>query len=231
MKILYVIPARGGSKGIQHKNVKPLNGKPLIYYSIDVARQLTDDSNICVSTDDDEIIKVVEDYGLKVPFKRPSNLATDTATTNDVLQHALEFYEKNGINYDIVVLLQPTSPLRKSYQVKEALELFNEQLDMVVSVKESLSASVLCIENDNGFLELFLNKSGSRRQELTGYYEYNGAIYIINIQSIKKKKLSGFTKKRKYVMDEISSIDIDTPLDWMLVETILNQLPVNIAHY
>ena len=91
MKILYIIPARGGSKGIPHKNIKLLNGKPLIYYTIDVARQLTTDDHICVSTDDDEIIEVVENYGLKVPFIRPDYLATDTSTTNDVLLHAINF--------------------------------------------------------------------------------------------------------------------------------------------
>ena len=224
MKILYVIPARGGSKGIPHKNIKLLNGKPLIYYSIHVARQLTDDSNICVSTDDDEIIRVVEDYGLKVPFKRPDQLATDTATTNDVLLHAVDFYEKKGIHYHVVILLQPTSPLRTSIQVKEALELYNEQLDMVVSVKESYAASVICAENEVGFLEFCFNKSGSRRQEMTPYYEYNGAIYVINIANLKKKELGGFTNKKKYVMDEISSIDIDTTLDWIIAESIINQV-------
>ena len=112
MKILYIIPARGGSKGIPHKNIKPLNGKPLIYYTIDVARQLTSDENICVSSDDAEIIQAVEDYGLKVPFKRPDHLSTDTATTNDVLLHALNFYQSKGINYEVIILLQPTSPLR-----------------------------------------------------------------------------------------------------------------------
>ena len=91
MNILVIIPARGGSKGIPHKNVKELNGKPLICYSIDAARQLTTDENICVSTDDDVIIKVVEDYGLKVHFKRPAELATDCAGTNGVLLHAWSF--------------------------------------------------------------------------------------------------------------------------------------------
>lgn len=218
MKILYVIPARGGSKGIPHKNIKLLNGKPLIYYSIDVARQLTTDDNICVTTDDDEIIDVVESYGLKVPFKRPDYLATDTATTNDVLLHAVNFYETNGKYYDVVVLLQPTSPLRKSVQVEEAFDLYNEELDMVVSVKQSHAASVLCSENKNGFLEFCFNKTGSRRQDLSSYYEYNGAIYVINIERLKEKGLSNFTAKKKYVMDEISSVDIDTNLDWAVVE-------------
>lgn len=224
MKILYVIPARGGSKGIPHKNIKLLNGKPLIYYSIDVARQMTSDENICVSTDDNEIIEVVESYGLKVPFKRPDHLATDTATTNDVLLHAINFYETKGFFYDVVVLLQPTSPLRKISQVREALDLYSPDLDMVVSVKESHSASIICTENKNGYLEFCFNKSGSRRQDLLTYYEYNGAIYIINVDRLKEKGLGGFIIKKKYVMDEFSSTDIDTPLDWIITEEIIKQV-------
>lgn len=228
MKILYVIPARGGSKGIPHKNIKPLSGKPLIYYSIDVARLLTDDENICVTTDDDKIIDIVEKYGLKVPFKRPHCLATDEATTNDVLLHVIEYYERKGEYYDVLVLLQPTSPLRKAVQVQEALKLYDDKLDMVVSVKESHAASVICSENENGFLEFYFNKKSSRRQELSSYYEYNGAIYIINIESLKKKGLSGFTKKKKYVMDEVSSFDIDTPLEWFLVELLIKKNNFNL---
>ena len=120
MKILVIIPARGGSKGITHKNIKPLNGKPLIHYTIDEAREIVSDEDICVSTDDPEIIKCVEDYGLKVPFVRPKELATDTAGTYEVLLHALNFYEKQGRHYDVVLLLQNTSPFRKADQIKEA---------------------------------------------------------------------------------------------------------------
>ena len=108
MKILVIIPARGGSKGIPHKNIKPLNGKPLIHYTIDEAREIVGDEDICVSTDDPEIIKCVEDYGLKVPFVRPEELATDTAGTYEVLLHALNFYEKQGRHYEVVLLLQNT---------------------------------------------------------------------------------------------------------------------------
>lgn len=221
MKILYIIPARGGSKGIPHKNIKLLNGKPLIYYTIDVARQLTTDEHICVSTDDDEIINVVENYGLKVPFKRPSHLATDTATTNDVLLHAINFYEARGDFYDVVVLLQPTSPLRNPTHVKEAIDLYTNDIDMVVSVKESHAASVICSENEKGFLELCINKSAKRRQDVLPFYEYNGAIYVINVTRLKNKGISGFTLNRKYLMDQFCSYDIDTPLDWLIVESII----------
>ena len=220
MKILYIIPARGGSKGIPHKNIKILAGKPLICYSIDIAKALTTDDNICVSTDDEQILKVVENYGLKVPFIRPEYLATDTATTNDVLLHAINFYESQGKKFDLIVLLQPTSPLRTVEQVKEALSMYHDGLDMVVSVKESHSTSVLCNENNDGFIELTFNKSGIRRQDIETYYEYNGAIYIINIEKLKESSLSSLIRKKKYVMDEVSSVDIDTVFDFQLAEFI-----------
>lgn len=222
-KVLFIIPARGGSKGVPGKNIKPLLGKPLIHYSIDVARELTDDEHICVSTDDKRIIETVENYGLRVPFQRPDELATDSATTNDVLLHALSFYESIGEKYELIILLQPTSPLRTAKQVKEAMELYDNNLDMVVSVKQSHTASVLCHEAENGFLELTLNKSLIGRQHFENYYEYNGAIYVINAVSLKDKGLSGFTKKKKYLMDEMSSIDIDTIIDWELTEMIFKK--------
>jgi N-acylneuraminate cytidylyltransferase len=182
---------------------------------------MTTDDNICVSTDNDEIIEVVEDYGLKVPFKRPDNIATDTSTTNDVLLHAIDFYESRKIFYDVLILLQPTSPLRNPTHIKEALKLYTNDIDMVVSVKESHASSVLCAENEDGFLELCFNKTAKRRQDMQSFYEYNGAVYIINIKRLKDKGLGGFTKKKKYIMDEFSSIDIDLPLDWIIVESIL----------
>ena len=156
MNPLIIIPARGGSKGIPRKNIKPLNGKPLIYYTIDVARAITTDENICVSTDDQEIINVVENYALKVPFIRPVELATDTAGTYKVLLHALDFYEKQGNHFDVVVLLQNTSPFRRADQVKEAMSLYSPELDMVVSVKESAANPYYCVfeEDQNGYLHV-----------------------------------------------------------------------------
>ena len=113
MKTLVIIPARGGSKGIPHKNIRPLGGKPLICRAIDHARSVAADADICVSTDDPEIIRTVEDYGLHVPFVRPACLATDSCGTYEVLLHALDHYEQQGIHYDAIVLLQPTSPFRR----------------------------------------------------------------------------------------------------------------------
>lgn len=226
MKILVIIPARGGSKGIPHKNIKPLAGKPLIYYTIDVARSIASDENICVSTDDPEIMQCVESYGLKVPFVRPAELATDTAGTYEVLLHALNFYEKQGKVYDVVLLLQNTSPFRTATQVEEALALYQSNLDMVVSVKECSANPYYCVfeENQEGYLNICKGDGNiTRRQDAPKVYEYNGAIYVINPQSLKAMPLNRFPRRIKYVMDEQSSLDLDTMNDWRMAELIASQ--------
>lgn len=223
MRYLFIIPARGGSKGIPHKNIKELAGKPLIYYSIDIARNFCNDEDICVTTDDQAIKECVENYQLQVPFLRPDELATDHAGTYEVLLHAISYYESIGKTYDAVVLLQPTSPFRRAEQVKEAMSLYTPDLDMVVSVKESHAPTVLCNENSDGYIDLTFNKSAGRRQDMPQYYEYNGAIYVINIESLKREPISAFKRKMKYVMDERSSLDIDTPLDWTIAECVMNE--------
>lgn len=226
MKILVVIPARGGSKGIPRKNIKPFAGKPLIYYTIDTARAIVPDEDICVSTDDDEIIQVVENYGLKVPFKRPDELATDTAGSYEVLLHALDFYEKQGKHYDVLLLLQNTSPFRTVEHVKEALKLYTPEVDMVVSVKECAANPYYCVfeENQEGYLHVCKGDGTIyRRQGAPKVYEYNGAVYVINTESLKKQHLHQFAKRIKYVMDEKSSFDLDTMNDWMIAEKIAEE--------
>ncbi len=225
MNILVIIPARGGSKGIPHKNVKELNGKPLICYSIDAARQLPTDENICVSTDDDVIIKVVEDYGLKVHFKRPAELATDCAGTNGVLLHALEFYEKQGRKYDVVVLLQPTSPFRETKSLKEAVALYTSDIDMVVSVKEAATNPYYnSFEEDAEGLLVISKGDGTieRRQDAPKVWEFNGSIYVINSTRLKEVGLSKLNRIRKYVMDDLHSIDIDSMFDWYMAEKVIS---------
>src|SRR6185312_6737423 len=122
MKPLVVIPARGGSKGIPGKNIKPLHGKPLIHYTIDVARAVFSDEQILVSTDSEEIRSCVEETGLKLPFLRPEALATDTAGTYEVLLHAIAFSEQNSYSPDTLIVLQPTSPFRTAKHLREAVE-------------------------------------------------------------------------------------------------------------
>lgn len=226
MKILTIIPARGGSKGIPKKNIKPLNGKSLIYYTIDCARAVCADEDICVTTDDAEIISVVEQYGLKVPFVRPEELATDTAGTYEVLLHALNFYEQQGKQYDVVLLLQNTSPFRTPKQVKEAIKLYRSDIDMVVSVKECSANPYYCVfeENQEGYLNICKGDGNiTRRQDAPKVYEYNGAIYVINPHSLKQMPLNKFARRIKYVMDEQSSLDLDTMNDWRMAELIVSQ--------
>lgn len=225
MNPLVIIPARGGSKGIPYKNIKLLQGKPLIYYTIDAARCITDDTHICISTDDDKIIKTVEDYGIDVPFKRPDALATDTAGTYEVLLHALNHYEQRGESIDVVILLQTTSPFRTGKHVEEAFELYHPGIDMVVSVKETDSNPYyVCFEeNKDGFLHISKGEGNyTRRQDCPPVYEYNGAIYIINPNSLKSMPLNKFTKRVKYVMDREHSLDLDTMMDWHMAEYMIN---------
>ena len=225
MKDLVLIPARGGSKGIPGKNIKPLNGRPLIYYTLDAARAVAPPENICVSTDSAEIIRVVREYGLDVPFERPDYLATDTASSYEVILHAIDFYEQREVQYDRVVLLQPTSPLRTETHVREALSLYQPGLDMVVSVKITRANPYFTLfeENSEGFLTRSKPGSFTRRQDCSAVYEYNGAIYVMNVQSLQNGPAVAFSKIKKYVMTEEDSIDIDTNIDWIVAEAILSQ--------
>lgn len=218
---LFVITARGGSKGLPGKNIKDLCGKPLIAYSIDVARAFVDDEHICVSTDSEEIKGVVEEYGLSVPFIRPDYLATDTATSNDVLVHAVNFFKAQGREYKKLVLLQPTSPLRSVEDVAGSLVLYRDDIDMVVSVIRSHAPAVLCTDDENGYVQLVYNKKAAGRQQLQEMYEFNGAVYVMNVQSLIEKGIAGFTKKVKYVMSKENSVDIDDIYDFYQVEIIL----------
>jgi N-acylneuraminate cytidylyltransferase len=223
LKALVVIPARGGSKGVPRKNIKLLNNKPLIQYTIEAARGVFEDSIICVSTDDVEIKTVVEKMGLSVPFIRPSHLASDTAGTYEVLLHAIEFYEHTGYYPDTLILLQATSPFRTAQHLKAALALYDDNCEMVVSVKETKSNPyyVLREENEQGWL--IKSKEGNfiRRQDCPKVYELNGAIYIIQVEALKKKSPHLFDKVRKFEMDELSSHDIDSLLDWHIAESII----------
>lgn len=220
MKLLVVIPARGGSKGVPGKNIKILNEKPLIQYTIDAARDVVLPDAICVSTDDLKIKAVVESLGLNVPFLRPSILATDSAGTYEVLLHAVDYYESQGYYADVLVLLQATSPFRTSKHIAEALELFDEHCEMVVSVKETKANPyyILREENAEGWLENSKKGDYTRRQDCPKVFELNGAIYIINVAALKQKKISEFVKVRKYLMDDISSHDIDDMMDWKFAE-------------
>lgn len=226
-KILFVIPARGGSKGIPGKNIKPMGGVPLICRSIDIARKFVDDKDICVTTDSDEIIDVVKQHGMQVPFKRPDYLATDTASSYDVLIHAVDFYESKGIDYDWMVLLQPTTPFRKEEDLRTMLDMMTDDIDMVVSVKKAETNPYYnCYAvNKQGYLEKFIKTQTQivgRQTKLPDIFEKNGSVYIIKIESLRKQKLNEFEKVHFYEMSKEYSIDLDEPLDWIFAEALLN---------
>jgi len=224
MKILVVIPARSGSKGLPDKNIKSLNGKPLIHYSIEVAQQIFNNEDICISTDSDKYIKIAEQTGLKVPFVRPETLSTDNATTQDVLLHCLGFYEQKGVFYDYILLLQPTSPFREKKHLEDILMANIEESDMIVSVKETDSNPyyVLLEENEEGYLKRLMKGKFTRRQDCPKVYEYNGSIYLIKVSSLKEKLISNFTKIKKYEMHSKYSLDIDSEIDFKLAEVLLD---------
>lgn len=223
MSTLYLIPARGGSKGIPGKNIKPFCGKPLICHAIDNARSLSADKLICLSTDSPEIKNVAEAYGLKVPFLRPDYLSTDTAGSREVMLHALDYYRDKGYDIDGLVLLQPTSPLRTAADIEGCLELYNEDLDMVVSVKEAATNpyyNAFEVDSD-GYLHISKGPGTyTRRQDAPKVWEYNGAVYVINPKSLREKPMGLFTRRVMYPMPSDRSVDLDTPTDWLIAEAI-----------
>lgn len=227
MNPLYIIPARGGSKGIPRKNIKLLAGRPLIAYAIDAARAAgADDRHIILSTDDAEIADVARGLGLPVPYMRPAALATDTAGSREVIIDAMDWADRQGIDYDCVVLLQPTSPLRTAADVVGACSLYTPGIDMVVSVKEAASNPYYnCFEPAaDGFLHI--SKGGgliTRRQDAPPAYEYNGAVYVINPDSVRRQPLGAFGRRVPYLMPAERSADLDTPADWLVVEALMAQ--------
>jgi CMP-N,N'-diacetyllegionaminic acid synthase len=224
MKPLVIIPARGGSKGVPKKNVKLLEGKPLIQYTLESALEVFDRENIFVSTDDAEIKSIVEGLGFIIPFLRPSELASDTAGTYEVLLHAVSMFEERGYAPDTIVLLQPTSPFRTAKHIEEAVSAYQSSaVDMLVSVKEAKSNPyfVLFEEDSNGYLTKSKDGNFDRRQDCPAVWEYNGAIYIINVKALKQYHSLNFKRIKKYVMDGYSSVDIDTMLDWQIAEYLL----------
>jgi CMP-N,N'-diacetyllegionaminic acid synthase len=233
MDTLVIIPARGGSKGIPGKNLKKLGGVPLLHYTISVARTFTSDDHICVSSDDQAIIECAEELGLMAPFKRPAELATDTSGSYEVLLHALNHYNGKGLNYKKILLLQPTSPFRLSEHLQNVNKLYREDLDMVVSVGVSPYNPYFSLFEDGNDGYLVKSKEGrfERRQDVPPTYFYNGSIYLINASSLREKPLHQFSKVKKYVMEDLYCQDIDTPLDWLICEAIIEKGLYAYAHH
>ena len=228
MKVLAVIPARGGSKGIPRKNIHLLAGKPLITYTIEAALQSQHRLRVIVSTDDKEIAEVARTAGAEVPFLRPAELARDDTPTFPVVQHALHWLgQHDGYQPGLVVLLQPTSPLRRAEHINQALELLlSSGADSVVSLCEAEYSPYWMKKVDaEGRVNPFISmeEEYTRRQALPKVYRLNGAIFVTRSRVIiQGKRLLG-DDTRAYIMDQGDSIDIDTELDFKLAELLIKE--------
>ncbi|MFV0237894.1 MAG: cytidylyltransferase domain-containing protein [Flavobacteriales bacterium] len=224
--MLAIIPARGGSKRLPNKNIKLFKEKPLIAYTIEAALTVKEITRVLVSTDDEAIAKVAIQYGAECPFLRPSELATDEAQSIDVFRHAVEEIEKRNIRVDDIIILQPTSPLRTSKQIKEAINLFyDKKADSVVSYcQESHPISWhKYISEEGKFEEIDKNeKSNHNSQTVRKTFFPNGAIYILKKKMLEEKVYYS-SESYAYIMEKQTSIDIDTIDDFHYAEYVYDK--------
>jgi len=215
-KVLGLIPARGGSKGIPNKNIKLLNGRPLIQYSVDAARNVGIIDQVVVSTDSSQIAAVAKECGAEVPFMRPAALAQDDTPGIDPVLHALQ----ELTDVDSVILLQPTSPFRTSRHIEECFELYQKSGgESVVSVAESAKHPAwMYFMSDERTLKKVISQDASRRQDLMPAYFLNGAIYIASREFLFKNRGFVTAQTKGYIMQSEYSLDLDTAQDWKLAE-------------
>lgn len=224
-KALALVPARGGSKGLPGKNLRPLCGRPLIQWSIDTALSCQEISAVVVSTDSEAIAEVAAAAGAEVPFLRPSALADDTASSIDVVIHALDFLEAKGRVFDTVLLLEPTSPLREPVDVQLSLQrMIDEEADAVVSVSraESMHPAFMFRNNERGRLEPFLSASptGLRRQELEPLFYLDGTIYASTVLALRRRRTFFHEDTLAYEVAKWKALEIDDLEDFEMVEAI-----------
>lgn len=221
-KIIGIIPARGGSKRLPKKNILGFCGKPMIAWTIIEAKKSRYLDDVVVSTNDKVISEISKRYGASVPFARPKRLASDKANTADVLIHAINRLHAEGRSYDIVVLLQPTSPLRKTVDIDEAIELlFKKRASAIVSVCRAEQHPFWMGElKKNGSMNgFFTHKEHDKRsQDLPAFYRLNGAVYVIYSKILKRNMSFYGDRTFAYVMPEDRSADIDNDLDLRYAE-------------
>lgn len=223
MRVLGVIPARGGSKGVPGKNIKMLGGKPLLAYSFEAAKKSILLEDCILSTDDLEIAEVGRSLGISVPFLRPANLASDSSPTLPTLVHVLEYFKSIGKNYDAICLLQPTSPFRPIGLIDQAIRKFSESgadsLVTVLPVPDHLNPHWVFEADSSGFLKIATGEKDliSRRQELPPAYFRDGSIYLSSSEAILSGTLYG--NSISYLTNDPDYyVNIDTMEDWKKAE-------------
>lgn len=226
-KVLGVIPARGGSKGIPEKNIYPLNGKPLIAYTIEAASQSKLLTDFIVSTDSDKIQEVSEQFGAKVPFRRPEELSHDSALAIPTIQHAVKTYEEmQGITYDYIIMLQPTAPLRTAHDIDESLrKLMNSDADSIISIVDVDNYHPIKMKKIEDEMLIDFLKSDLEnppRQDLPPVYIVNGAIYATKRDVFMNQNTFKGSKCLPYIMPDERSANIDKITDFLTAEYFLN---------
>ena len=226
MKNIAIIPARSGSKGVRDKNIRNLNGKPLMAYTIAASLESGVFDEVFVSTDSEKYAEIAKEYGANVPFLRSKTSATDTASSWDVVDEVLDEYNKIGKQFDTFCLLQPTSPLRTSFDIKAAYKLFREKASIaVVSVCEAEHSPLWCghLPENQEFIDFVEPNSIVQRQAGKKFYRLNGAIYIVDINRFSNERFLYQKGSFAYIMPQTRSIDIDTEIDFMLAELIMER--------
>jgi CMP-N,N'-diacetyllegionaminic acid synthase len=228
MKVLGVIPARGGSKGIPNKNIKPLVGKSLVERTYETARKCPSLDRIILSTDDEKIAELGKSLGIEVPFIRPKELATDTTPMFDVIYHVLvELQHKDNYYPDVVLILQPTTPLRKSEYIETAVKLLkdNDSVCSLIQVPDDMSPYYLMKITDAGLVDYFMEegKKIKRRQDAPKAYKRDGSIYLTKTSVIFEKKSLYGDKCVPLFVDSKNSINIDTEEDWHKAEELIEK--------
>lgn len=224
MKILAIIPARGGSKGVPRKNIKLLNGKPLLQYTFEAAKNSKLLTDIILSSEDSEIIEIASKMGLKAPFIRPQELATDAAASIDVVLHAIDYMENQGFFYDAICLLQPSSPFRESGFIDKSIEKFilqkSDSMLSVLAVPHEFNPHWVFEQDKEGNLKIATGEKEiiKRRQDLPSAFYRDGSVYITKIDVLKNQK-SFYGNSIGYIeSDSNYSCNIDTMSDWKLAK-------------
>jgi len=230
-RVLGLIPARGGSKGLPGKNIRSLNKKPLIAWSIEQAKRSKYVDDVVVSTDDKRIANCSKRFGATVPFMRPAKYSTDKSKSIDVIIHALEFFKRHGIEYDYLVLLEPTSPLREAIDIDNSIKLLIDNKNGAVSIvgvaKAVVSHPAFSVAiNRKGFIAPYqksFSKAG-RRQDLDETYFFEGTIYVSRIEDLYKRK--GFYHDRTiaYMVPKWKSLEIDDVTDMVCAQAIMKNI-------
>lgn len=226
MEKIAVIPARSGSKGLKDKNIKKLNGKPMMAYTIEAAIQSKLFDCVHVSTDSELYADIARAYGADVPFLRDKSLSGSHASTWDTLRYVLLKYKETGRDFSVVTLLQPTSPLRDADDICRAFQVFQEKnADAVVSVCQMEHSVQICNmlgENDSMYQFIDSNRIGAR-QELSIYYRINGAIYIQKTRLLMEKENLYNKNSFAYIMSKEHSVDVDDLLDFKMAEFLMKE--------